>query len=167
MNPSVQSWNIVWHWCHHVTRTFRLGEEFDNINAEFFEEPEVIDSRHVKIETLLTLIFMKMFRSLNSQYCHLNQYHKLKNIKASNSKLRSQLKSYQVGIVTSDFAGSFTMVSKPPKGAPKITNWRVSGFAQHHQQQSISQKILFIRWERVTPHIIINTSIATRQSFWQ
>ena len=32
----------------HVTRTFRLGEEFDNINAEFFEEPEVIDTSKLR-----------------------------------------------------------------------------------------------------------------------
>jgi len=54
-----------------MLRTFRLGEEFENINEEFFEEPEV-------------------------------------------------------GIVTSDFPGSFTMVSKPPRGPPKTTKWRMT-----------------------------------------
>merc|ERR1719237_4770 len=54
-----------------MVRTFRLGEEFANVNEEFFEEPEV-------------------------------------------------------GIVTSDFPGSFTQVSKPPRGPAKTTNWRMT-----------------------------------------
>jgi len=54
-----------------MVRTFRLGEEFANVNEEFFEEPEV-------------------------------------------------------GIVTSDFPGSFTQVSKPPRGPAKTTSWMMT-----------------------------------------
>ena len=45
------------------------------------------------------------------------------------------VKMYQVGIVTSDFPGSYTMVSKPPRGPAKTTNWRVMSLAlkrYHH-----------------------------------
>ena len=52
------------------------------------------------------------------------------------------VKMYQVGIVTSDFPGSYTMVSKPPRGPAKTTNWRVMSLAlkrYHHLFSELTQ----------------------------
>ena len=73
-----------------ASRTFRLGEEFDNTN-DFFEGPEV---------ALKTNPICKVFNFIHY--------------------------SFQMAVVTSDFPGSFTMVSKPAKGPAITTKWMVT-----------------------------------------
>ena len=72
-----------------ASRTFRLGEEFDNTN-DFFEGPEVALKTNPTYKVLKFIIY-----------------------------------SFQMAVVTSDFPGSFTMVSKPAKGPAITTKWMV------------------------------------------